>query len=272
MGRGRRHRRRRRESLRPLLERVEPLVLLSNITDLMALNADAVDNRAERAFQAGAGASAGASASASSTNSVNAASTSGFVPSTTSIAVPSNQGPQGTNLALMPTGTLTKREQKREQFSATFEGYYTEGAGQFSSEALLLHVNAVGGSNTMRHCDIQMRIVKPVDPALPNSGVLAIFDRNLNSNTVLGLDFTAPYSAVDQAGRPNAFNQVSIDVNESSGVYDEAYSQGTIELKYLPNDKHTPGVLSQGNVIVKIRAQIYTTGVDFLLANSNINP
>jgi hypothetical protein len=114
--------------------------------------------------------------------------------------------------------------------------------------------------------------VKPVDPSLPNSGVLAIFDRNLNSNTVLGLDFIAPSSAVDQAGRPNFFNQVSIDLNESSGVYDEAYSQGTIQIKYLPSDQHTPGVVSQGTAIVKIRAQIYTTAVDFLLANSHINP
>jgi hypothetical protein len=61
-------------------------------------------------------------------------------------------------------------------------------------------------------------------------------------------------------------------VNESSGLYDEAYSQGTIDIKYIPNGKHTPGVFSQGTAIVKIRAQIFTTQVDFLLANSNINP
>src|SRR5580700_2091763 len=144
--------RRRRHELRPALERIEPLVLLSNITDLMALNAGAVDNRS---LQAG-GTASGSLAAASST--------SGFVPSTTSIALPTNQGAQGTNLALMPTGTLTRREQKREQFSATFEGHYTTGAGQFSTQALLVHINAAGGATTIAHGDIQVRIVKPLDP------------------------------------------------------------------------------------------------------------
>ena len=103
-----------------------------------------------------------------------------------------------------------------------------------------------------------MRIVKPVDPALPSSGVLAIFDRNLNSNTVLGLDFSGPSQNVDQGGRPNFFNQVSVDANESSGLYDEAYSQGTIQIHYIPSGKQTPGVFSQGTAIIKIRLQIYT--------------
>jgi len=255
--------RRRRHRLRPALERIEPLVLLSNITDLMALNADAVDSRALRAFQSGGSASGGVAAASSS---------SGFIPSKTSIAIPENQGPQGTNLILMPTGTPTARELKRQRFTATFEGHYTVGAGQFSTQALQVHINAVGVANTIAHPDIQVRIAKPVDPALPNSGVLAIFDRNLNSNTVLGLDFLGPYQSVDGAGRPNFFNHVSIDANESSGVYDEAYSQGVIQIRYIPSGKQTPGVFSQGTAIIKIQAQIYTTGVDFLLANSSINP
>jgi hypothetical protein len=240
------------------LERVEPLVLLSNITDLMVLNANAADNRALQAIQPGGPAAAGRS--------------SGFVPSTTSIALPQFQGPQGINLALMPTGTLTRREQKRERFSATFEGHYTTGAGQFSSESLLVHIKGAGGATTMSHADIQMRIVKAVDPTIPNSGVLAIFDRNLNSNTVLGLDFDAPSTAVDRGGRPNFFNQVTIDVNESSGIYDESFSQGVMQIRYIPSGKHTTGVFSQGTAIVKIQAQIYTPQVDFILANSNINP
>lgn len=255
--------RRRRHKLRPALERIEPLVLLSNITDLMALNSGAVDNRALQAFQTGGSAGGGT---------VAASNTSGFVPSTTSIAVPTNQGVQGTNLALMPTGTLTRREQKREQFSATFEGHYTTGAGQFSTQALLVHINGIGGATTIAHGDVQVRIVKPVDPALPNSGVLAIFDRNLNSNSVLGLDFLGPYQSVDRGGRPDFFNQVSLDANISSGLYDEGYAQGIIQIRYLPSGKQTPGVFSQGTAIIKIHAQIYTPQVAFLLANSNINP
>ena len=257
----RRHRHRHR--LRPGLERIEALVLMSNITDLMALNADAVDNHALRALQAGA---------TSGTGVTSASSSSGFVPSKTSIAIPENQGPQGTNLVLMPTGTPTARELKRQRFTATFEGHYTVGAGQFSTQALQVHINAVGAANTMLHPDIQIRIAKPVDPALPNSGVLAIFDRNLNSNTVLGIDFSGPSQNLDQAGRPNYFNQLSIDANESSGTYDEGYSQGIMQIRYIPSGKQTSGVFSQGTAIVKIRAQIYTAGVDFILANSSINP
>jgi hypothetical protein len=250
-----------RHRLRPSIERVEPLLLLSNITNLMALNARAADSHALHAFvTGGSGGVAGSTASG------------GFVPSTTSIALPTNQGPQGTNLALMPTGNLTPHERKRERFVATFKGHYTVGPGRTDTEAQQVHINAVGGANTMLHPDIQMRIIKPIDPTLPNSGVLAIFDRNLNSNTVLGMDFIAPSQDVDKAGRPNHFDQVSIDVNESSGIYDEAFSQGTIDIKYIPDGKHTPGVFSQGTAIVKIRAQIYTTQVDFLLGNSNINP
>jgi hypothetical protein len=258
--------RRRRHKLRPALERIEPLVLLSNITDLMALNADSVDNRALRAFQAAG------SVSGSNSTGVAATSTSGFIPSKTSIALPENQGPQGTNLILMPTGTPTARELKRQRFTATFSGHYTVGAGQFSSQALQVRINAVGVANTMAHPDIQIRIAEPVDPTLPNSGVLAIFDRNLNSNTVLGLDFLGPFQSVDQAGRPNYFDHVSVDANESSGVYDEAYSVGVIQIRYIPSGKQTPGVISQGTAIVKIHAQIYTTGVDFILGNSSINP
>ena len=63
-----------------------------------------------------------------------------------------------------------------------------------------------------------------------------------------------------------------IDANESAGVYDEAYSVGIIQIHYIPSGKQTPGVINQGTAIVKIRAQIYTTGVDFILGNSNINP
>jgi hypothetical protein len=255
-------RRRRRHTLRPWLERIEPLVLLSNITDLMALNADATDNRAQRAFDAGGSAQVSTASSSFSP----------FVPSTTSVAVPANQGAAPNNLALMPTGTLTPREQKRERFTATFKGNYTVGAGQFSSQSLLIHIKGIGAATTMAHPDIQIRIVKPADPTLPNSGVLAVFDRNLNSNTSLGLDFSGPSQLVDRAGHPNDFNQVSLDANISAGLYDEGFAQGVIHIRYDPSGKRTPGVISQGTAIVKIQAQIYTPQVAFILANSNINP
>ena len=124
----------------------------------------------------------------------------------------------------------------------------------------------------MLHSDIQMLLVTPKDPTIPIGGVSTIFDRNLNSNTVLGFDLSAPQQDVDRGGRPNYFPTVSIDANISSGTYVEAYSVGTISIKYIPNGKHTPGVISQGKAIVTIHAQIYTANVAFILRNANIDP
>jgi len=172
----------------------------------------------------------------------------------------------------MPTGTLTPHEIQRELFTAVFKGPYTVGPGRTSTEALQTYIRGAGTTSSMRHADIQLRIITPKDPTQQLAGASAIFDRNLNSNTVLGFNFSSPPSNVDGAGRPNFFPQTSIDVNASSGVYDEAFSQGTIKIRYIPNGKHTPGVISEGNAIVVIHAQIYTTGVAFLLTNTNINP
>ena len=171
----------------------------------------------------------------------------------------------------MPTGTLTPHELKRELFSANFVGPYSIGPGRTSTEAKQIYIRGAGQANTFLHGDIQIRIITPKDPSTQIGGVSAIFDRNLNSNTVLGFDLTAPQQDVDRAGRPNLLSP-TIDVNESSGVYDEAFSQGTVSIRYIPSSKHTPGVIDQGTAIVKIRAQIYTTGVDFILANSDLNP
>jgi hypothetical protein len=195
----------------------------------------------------------------------------GFVPSTTSIALPTNQGPQGVNLALMPTGTLTPRQLKREQYVATFKGPYTIGPGRTSTEAEQIYIRGAGGSNQMLHSDIQMRIIVPQDPTTQLSGVTAIFDRNINSNSTLGLDLDAPRQNVDSSGRPNLLSP-SLDANISSGTYVEGFSQGQVSIHYSPSGKHAPGVIQQGTATIKIRAQIYTLGVAFILANSDLNP
>ena len=79
-------------------------------------------------------------------------------------------------------------------------------------------------------------------------------------------------SAVDKGGRPNDLSKVSIDANISSGIYVESYAVGTINIKYIPNEKHTPDVYSQGKAIVTIHAQIYSAGTSFILRNSGIDP
>jgi hypothetical protein len=213
-------------------------------------------------------------ASAHGSSRANASQTSGFVPSTTSIAIPQNQSPPSSslNLALTPTGTLTNRQLRKEKFVAKFWGSYTIGHGRTSTEAKQTFITAVGTSNTMLHCDIQLLIVTPKDPNTMIGGVTGIFDRNLNSNTSLGLDLLAPQQDVDRRGRPNHFPTVSLDVNASAGIYTEAFVQGVMNIRYIPNGKHTPGIIDQGAVVVTIHAQIYTPSTNFILRNSNIDP
>jgi hypothetical protein len=248
--------------LRPSLEEIERRVFLSAITDVMAGNS--INAEALRAKAAALTATAGSSSAFSSQ----------------SIAVPQNQGPllnaDGTinNQALAPTGTLTRRELRREHFTAQFVGTYTVGAGRTSDEKIQTFITAAGSANTMLHGDIQLLLVTPNDPSLPIGGVSAIFDRNLNTNTVLGLDESAPQSSpyINRLGLPTFLPTVSLDVNLSSGTYDQGYAVGTMNIHYIPSGKHTSGVISQGKAIVTIHAQIYTANVGFILRNANIDP
>jgi hypothetical protein len=239
------------------MEEVELRELLSAITDLIAANSIAAGHKAQ---------------SAAST-----------AISSQSIAISANQGPllnsnnpnnPINNQALAPTGTLTPRQQRKERFVAHFVGTYTVGAGVTSDQRIQTFIAAAGSANTMLHSDIQMLLVTPNDPSSPIGGASAIFDRNLNSNTVLGLDLAAPQSSqfINRLGLPSLLPTVSVDVNASSGTYDEAYSQGTIDVRYIPSGKHTRGVISQGKAIVTIHAQIYAPNVDFILRNANIDP
>jgi len=248
--------RRNSRDLRPYLEEVERRELLSAITDIMAGNSIAAGRRASIA---------GASQTSSSQ----------------SIAVPQNQGPVVNpitgaieNPALAPTGTLTKRQLRKEGFTARFAGTYTVGAGRTSDESIQTFITAVGSATTMAHCDIQLLLVTPKDKSLPIGGVSAIFDRNLNTNTVLGLDESAPQSSqfINRLGLPSLLPKVSLDVNLSSGTYDEGYAVGTMKIHYFPIAKRTPGVISQGKAVVTIHARIYTANVGFILRNANIDP
>jgi hypothetical protein len=245
--------------LRPLLEEFERRELLSAITDLIAANSLAAGRKAQSA-----------AANAFSSQSIAAASNQG--PLLKGAANPSFNPIN--NQALAPTGTLTKRQQRKERFTAHYVGTYTVGAGQTSDQRIQTFITGVGSATTMLHSDIQLLLVTPNDTSKPIGGVSAIFDRNLNSNTVLGLDLSAPQSSqyINGLGLPSLIPTVSVDVNSSSGTYDEAYSVGTISIHYIPNGKHTRGVLSQGKAIVTIHAQIYAPNVDFILRNSNIDP
>jgi hypothetical protein len=252
-----------RRDRRPYLEEIERRELLSLVTDLMLAN----QRTAFRPYVLNQSLTPGA-------NRVGGGSAQfpPFTPSKSSIAVPSNQGASPTNQALFQTGNLTPHEQKRQRFVAHFEGPYTIGPGRTDTEAMQTFIRGVGSANTILHGDIQLNIITPTDPNAPLGAVAAIFDRNLNSNTVLGFDADGAHQNVDSAGRPNRLDHVTIDTNESSGVYDEAFAQGIINIRYKPNGPRGRGGIEQGTAIVTIRAQIYTIRTDFILRNADINP
>jgi hypothetical protein len=200
-----------------------------------------------------------------------------FTPTSQSIALPQNQGflppaSPGYNLVLQPTGTATSAEVKRQLFKAAYRGPYIIGPGSFSSQSEQIFIRGAGTATSMLHSDIQMRLAVAADPTLQTTGATVIFDRNLNSNTVLGFDLATPRTNVDSQGRPNVITGVTLDVNASAGVYDEAYSQGVIDIHYYPSTKKIPGAFQQGTAVVKIYAQIYAPNVAFILRNSSLDP
>ena len=56
---------------------------------------------------------------------------------------------------------------------------------------MLVNIRGAGTNTTMLHSDIQVRLAVPTDPSLETTGASTIFDRNINSNTVLGLDLAS---------------------------------------------------------------------------------
>jgi hypothetical protein len=267
---------------KPAIELFERRDLLSLVTDVMAVNHNAAINSPKvRAMLAGVSvpnATTSSSSNASpATTSIASGSGGGFVPSSKSIALPQNQGylppaNPGYNLIIQPTGTATPGEVKRQLFTAVFRGPYVISPGSFSSQAFQVFIRGAGTASSMLHSDIQMRLAVPTDKSLQTTGAAGIFDRNLNSNTVLGLDLASPITNVDSKGRPNHVTSVTLDVNASAGVYDEGFAQGVIDIHYFPTGKKIPGVLEQGTAVVKIHAQIYSGLVGFILRNSSLNP
>jgi hypothetical protein len=267
----------------PTLEMVERRELLSLVTNIMAVNHNGVINSPKvRAMLAGdltphvpPVASGGQTAATSAMSTIGGPG--GFTPTNHSIALPQNQGylppaHPGYNLILQPTGTASPGEVRRQLFTAVYRGNYVIAPGSFSSQVAQVFIRGAGTASSMLHSDIQMRLAVASDPSLETTGAAGIFDRNLNSNTVLGLDLATPRTNVDSRGRPNHITGVTLDVNASAGVYDEAFAQGVIDIHYYPTSTKLPGVSEQGTVVVKIHAQIYSGLVGFILRNSTINP
>jgi hypothetical protein len=264
--------RRNRRGLRPDLELIERRELLSAITDVLAANSHRTGTHVALAGGAASGSGSGSALGAGASGSSN------FGASITLGGSTLNQGPvlnpDGSinNMALAPTGNPKPGELKRQRFAARFVGPYSVVPGRTTTQATQTLIQGGGTSNTMLHSDIQIRLVKPIDSSLPFGGVGSIFDRNINTNTVLGFNLSAPQQNVDRGGRPNHIPTVSIDINASAGTYVESYGQGVMSIRYIPSGKRTAGVLSQGTAIVTLHMQIYAPNASFILRNVGLNP
>jgi hypothetical protein len=182
------------------------------------------------------------------------------------------QGPiDGATQFLTPTGQPTPHEQRRERFQFTFIGPYKLGPGRFNDEREQVYFRGAGRSTYFTHGDAQLGAAIPTDPNALLSGAMAIFDRNINANSSFGFDLAAIPSSLDARGRPTQFT-LSTDPNISAGIFVESYSQGTVDIHYIPSGRHTPGVFEQGTAIVRVRGTAYTLGVANLLRNTDINP
>ena len=128
----------------------------------------------------------------------------------------------------------------------------------------------MGGSNQFLHGDIQIRIVTPTDSTIPADGSLSAFDKNINSNSVLGLSVQADPTSNDRAGRPTRLTIYALDANVSAGLYVEGQASGTIDVRYYPRKGTSPGLTSSGTATIKINASIYSTHTAFLLTNAKL--
>ena len=231
--------RRARRDLRPVMDCCEARVLLSHVHIAISANG----HRGEQKFLA--------------------APTNGTIP---------------LNQLLTPTGVPTAAESRRQTYRATYFGAYTLGPGRFDTEASNFYFRGAGRTTTDLHSDSQLRVIRPVNPALSPGGEISIFTRNLDANTQLGFDVVAVPTSYDNRGRPTHLTMYAVDTNVAAGVYVEATGQGTIDIHYgpVPHTKYpvrpTPGIRNQGPATIVIHAQIYSLGTTFNLRNTDINP
>ena len=131
--------------------------------------------------------------------------------------VPQSRRHRSTTSPWPPPALRSPGQLKREQFTARYVGPYSvvpagPAPRQTRSSSRRRHRQH---DAPLRHPDAARH---PDDPNLPIGGVSTIFDRNLNSNTVLGFDLAAPHSERRPGGRPNHFSTVTLDANISSGT------------------------------------------------------
>jgi hypothetical protein len=164
------------------------------------------------------------------------------------------------NEFLNPTGTPTPHEQVRQNFVIKLKGFFTVGLGRTTTQAQMVFLKFQDGTSPYSlHVYGKMGLVTLKDPTAPITGSTTVFDKDINSNTVIGLDLTGNPQDVDRHGRPTLLNFVT-DVNISSGIFVEAVSQGTVKIQYSPGGRHPGGTFSNGQAVVVVRGTAYTLG------------
>jgi hypothetical protein len=186
--------------------------------------------------------------------------------------LPQSQGPlPGATSFFQPTGTPTRHEVQRETFQFTLKGPYLVAGGRFDSQILSIYIRGAATSNFFLHGDGQIGLVVPADANALVSGQASLFDRNINANSAFGLDLAGDPAGLDAKGRPTHLT-LSTDVNVSSGIFVESFSQGTVDIRYISSGRHKAGVIDQGTALVKIRGTAYTLGTANILRNVALNP
>ena len=197
-------------------------------------------------------------------------------PATTNVTMltPSmNQGVQGDATDfLAPRGNPTPHELARQQFKATFTGTYVLGGGRYDTQSRSFTFRGAGTGSYFLHGDVQLGTVTPKDPTRPISGLMTIFDRNINTNFVYGVDLAGDQvTGTDRFGRPTKLSYTT-DVNVSSGITTESLSEGTITIRYHSGGHASRGIYAQGTASIVVQGRVYTLGTSQILRNANINP
>jgi hypothetical protein len=180
------------------------------------------------------------------------------------------------NQFLDPTGTPTPHEAQRQKARFSFDGKCFQGPGRYSDVASLVLFRGFGSSNYFLHGDIQLAAQVPTDLTRPTSGAATSFDRNINTNSVLGIDLSGSTADVDKAGRPTRLT-FTIDNNLSGGDFGQAVGTGVVTIRYSPARKHRAGASSEGTAHVTITGDIYTLGTNNLIrsplsTNNTLDP
>ena len=189
---------------KPAVERVEPRELLSLVTDIMAVNHNAADQLAQGQGAAGGRLEsqprppAGSASAQSATRPAVSSRAAIHTDSQTSIALPQNQGflppaNPGYNLVLQPTGTATPGRGQAPALQGRLSRDLRHRSRAHSAARPCRSSSGaperpVPCSTATSRCGWPW----PPIPSLQTTGAAVIFDRNLNSNTVLGLDLATP--------------------------------------------------------------------------------